>query len=275
MNVVLSALSKFTLCIAVVLLSISPAALAALNPQIAIVIDDIGYRQTDFSALELNGQFTYAVVPFAPLTQIMAEKIFASRREIIAHIPMEATSNNHLLGKGALKSSMNEQSTRAQIRLALDNVPYASGINNHMGSKFTTKPKQLTWLMDELAKRQLYFLDSKTTPYSIAERIATERGLQTGHRHVFLDNKLDYDSLDKQFKQLIRIAKRHQLAIAIAHPHPQTVAFLAKIAPRLKALNIDLVPLSTLLPSTTRLAKNKHFPSPRSTAMLRHAVSAK
>lgn len=230
----------------------------AANPQVAIVIDDIGYRDTDRQAIALKGQFTYAIVPFAPLTKPLAHSVNASEREVIAHFPMEALSNNHLLGKGALLTDMDEATTRRQIKLSLDDIPYARGINNHMGSKYTTQSRSLAWLMDELNKRNMYFLDSKTTPFSLAESSAATHGLRTAHRHIFLDNQLDAEYLNKQFKRLLNIAKKNHYAIAIAHPHPQTIKFLATIGQRLKQHNIDLVPLSMVLPMATAKALRKN-----------------
>ncbi|OIQ47177.1 MAG: hypothetical protein BM565_07950 [Gammaproteobacteria bacterium MedPE] len=239
---------------------LSTASIANDNsPKIAIIIDDIGYRKTDFSALALQGQFTYSVVPFAPYTRTIANAVHDSDREVMAHIPMEAIHNNHLLGKGALKLAMTEQQTRQQVQDILKEIPYVSGINNHMGSQFTTKPKNLGWLMDELSQQQLYFLDSKTTAYSMAEKVAVEHGLRTGHRHIFLDNQLDQAYLAQQFDHLIKIAKRHKYAIAIAHPHPQSISFLKGISAKLLALGVELVPVSTLLPEMTRIARVRHL----------------
>lgn len=229
------------------------------SPKIAIIIDDIGYRKTDFSALSLDGQFTYAIVPYAPHTQTIANAVHNSQREVMAHVPMEAVDNNHLLGKGALRVEMSEQETRQKIRDILNNIPNVSGINNHMGSRFTTHPKQLGWLMDELSQQQLYFLDSKTTAYSMAERVAVRHGLRTGHRHIFLDNQLDKEYLTKQFNKLVAISKRYNYAIAIAHPHPQSIAFLREKVETLKALGIELVPVSALLPEMTRVARARHL----------------
>ena len=229
------------------------------SPKIAIIIDDIGYRKTDFSALALQGQFTYSVVPFAPYTRTIANAVHDSDREVMAHIPMEAIHNNHLLGKGALKLAMTEQQTRQQVQDILKEIPYVSGINNHMGSQFTTKPKNLGWLMDELSQQQLYFLDSKTTAYSMAEKVAVEHGLRTGHRHIFLDNQLDQAYLSQQFDHLIKIARKHKYAIAIAHPHPQSISFLKGISAKLSELGVELVPVSTLLPEMTRIARVRHL----------------
>jgi len=228
------------------------------SPKIAIIIDDIGYRKTDFTALTLKGQFTYSVVPYAPFTKKIANAVFDSQREVMAHIPMEAVNDNHLLGKGALTLAMTEQEMRQQVRNVLNNIPNVSGINNHMGSHFTTQPKQLAWVMDELSQQQLYFLDSKTTANSMAERVALRHGLRTGHRHIFLDNQLDEAYLDKQFSRLINIASRYNHAIAIAHPHPKSIEFLRKKVETLKELGIELVPVSRLLPEMTKIARAKH-----------------
>lgn len=229
------------------------------TPQIAIIIDDIGYRKSDFSVLDLPGQFTFAIVPYAPYTKEIATLAHKSQREVMAHLPMEALTNNNLLGKGALRVSMNEEQTRQQVRNALTDIPYVSGINNHMGSHFTTQPKHLGWLMDELAQKDLFFLDSKTTSDSMAEQVALQHGVPTGHRHVFLDNQLDEVYLNKQFNQLIKIAERYNHAIAIAHPHPQSIAFLQNKIAQLQSMGINLVPVSDLLPEMTRIAQEKQL----------------
>lgn len=243
---------------AFILLFLMSCNASASKPQIAIVIDDMGYRSTDRAALTLKGQFTYAILPFAPFTEKLAQMAYRDQKEVIAHLPMEALNNNHLLGKGALLSDMDEATARAQINKSLDNIPHIQGINNHMGSKLTTQEESLTWLMDELSQRNLYFLDSLTTSSSIAQQSAINQGLPAAKRHIFLDNKLDRTYLKRQFLQLIKIAHQNDYAIAIAHPHPQTIAFLHTIDDTLKQQNIELVPLSTLLPQTTAFAKRQY-----------------
>jgi len=111
---------------------------AAHHAKIAIVIDDIGYRQTDISAINLPGAFSYAIVPFAPLTHQLANAANNNNKEVLAHIPMEALQSNHLLGAGAITVDMNKRQLTRQLRLAINDVPHAKGINNHMGSKLTT-----------------------------------------------------------------------------------------------------------------------------------------
>ncbi len=75
---------------------------------------------------------------------------------------------------------------------------------------------------------------------------AQDFGVPVKSRHVFLDNQLDSEYINQQFTQLIHAAKKHQVAIAIAHPHPETIKNLKRLIPTLKQHNIELVALSSL-----------------------------
>jgi len=215
--------------------------------QIAIVIDDIGYRQTDTAVLDLPGNITYSVLPHTPLGKVLALKAREQNKEVILHIPMEA-DNGQVLGPGALTSDMSEQGIRTSLSKSFAEIPFAVGINNHMGSRLTKLYHPMAWTMRFLKENNYLFLDSLTTKKSKAERVARYFGVPSLHRHVFLDNKLQHDYITRQFEELMRIAKRYQSAVAIAHPHPQTIVSLKKLIPMLKEHGIELVPLSQLLP---------------------------
>lgn len=227
----------------------SSITVCAKASQIAIVIDDIGYRQTDTAVLELPGNITYSVLPHTPLGKILALQAREQNKEVILHIPMEA-DNGKELGPGALTSDMSEQGIRASLEKSFAEIPFAVGINNHMGSRLTKLYHPMAWTMRYLKENNYLFLDSLTTKKSKAERVARHFGVPSLHRHVFLDNKLQHEYISRQFDQLMYIAKRYQSAVAIAHPHPQTIVSLKKLIPMLKENGIDLVPLSQLLPQT-------------------------
>ena len=80
-----------------------------------------------------------------------------------------------------------------------------------------------------------------------AEKIALQLGVPTAHRQIFLDNELTREYIDKQFMQLIDHAQQFKSAVAIAHPHPETILALNRLIPLLAELDIDLVPISTLI----------------------------
>ena len=213
--------------------------------RIAIIIDDIGYRNSDKHALSLPGAITYSILPHTPYGKKIAIKANAQHKDVMLHIPMEA-ENGKKLGPGALTSTMNEEEILASLNASLAEVPFAIGINNHMGSHLTQLNKPMTWTMNFLKENNLLFLDSRTTQYSKAGSIAKLIGVPIKNRHVFLDNQLTDRYITKQFQSLIRHAKSQKVAIAIAHPHPETVQALTRLIPTLAKNNIELVPLSTL-----------------------------
>lgn len=222
--------------------------LYAQPAQVAIIIDDIGYRKSDLQALFLPGNISYAILPHTPYGKRLALQAKAKNNDVILHIPMEA-KNGKKLGPGALTSVMNESDIRMVLANAFAEVPFALGINNHMGSKLTELYQPMAWTMQFLRERNLMFIDSVTTNASQAEQVAISFGVPSLHRHIFLDNKLEHTYIRQQFQQLIRAAKRYHAVVAIAHPHPETIKSLLQLLPLLKQNNIELVPISKLLAS--------------------------
>jgi len=223
---------------------------SALASQVAIVIDDMGYRHSDQEALTLPGNVTYAFLPQTTYAKSLAVQANNNNHDVLIHIPMESQHRNRL-GPGALTSSMNEQAFKQSLAKSFAEFPFAIGINNHMGSYLTELYKPMSWTMDFLQKNNLLFLDSKTSPNSQAKQAALDYGVPVKTRHVFLDNKLTKTYIKKQFNQLMSVSKKHHNAIGIAHPHPETVAALMKLIPTLKEHGIELVPLSSLYPQQT------------------------
>lgn len=221
--------------------------LVSAKPRIAIIIDDIGYQKSDLNVVALPYALTVAVLPHTPYGQKAAELAFNQQKDVILHMPMEATSQN-ALGPGALTQHMSRQQIHHTLELALADIPYAIGMNNHMGSLFTALEQQMSWTMEYLGQRQLFFIDSLTTPQSTAKHFAAQHNVTLLARHIFLDNEQTQQAIEKQFQQLLNIARRHQTAIAIGHPYPETYRFLQQRLPELAAEGIELVAISALLP---------------------------
>ncbi|MDZ7868105.1 MAG: divergent polysaccharide deacetylase family protein [Rheinheimera sp.] len=219
----------------------------SLPPQVAIIIDDIGYQKVDPDIIRLPYPLTVAVMPFTPNGHEMTALAGQHGKEIMLHMPMEAVAQNHLLGKGALRRPMNKQQVQQALHKALDSVPQAIGMNNHMGSLYTSLPEQMDWVMQVVAERQLYFIDSKTTGKSVVAALTHKHQVKSRSRDVFLDNDKSYKALDRQFNQLIHLAKQHGHAVAIGHPYPETYRYLKKNLPRLAQQGIKVVPASALL----------------------------
>lgn len=217
------------------------------SPRVAIIIDDIGYHKADLKLIDLPYALTFAVLPHTPYGQRAARRAFQQRKDVMLHMPMQA-SNGRFPGPGALTSEMSKQQVQQTLQAALADIPYAIGINNHMGSFYTEQEQPMAWTMEYLRKRQLFFVDSLTTSRSKAGKYARQFGVTNLSRQVFLDNEQDEAAMHKQLEILLRIARKHDTAIAIAHPYPQTYQFLRKYLPQLSQQGIELVGIAQLLP---------------------------
>jgi polysaccharide deacetylase 2 family uncharacterized protein YibQ len=135
----------------------------------------------------------------------------------------------------------------AATRAALDAVPGAVGVNNHMGSVLSADPSAMAVTLGVLAERQLFFVDSRTTAATVAYTTARTLGLPAAERQVFLDPDPDPEAIRYQVNRWLKLAQRDGAAIAIGHPHPTTLAVLAEEIPRAVAAGYEVVPVSYLL----------------------------
>lgn len=220
---------------------------------ITIVIDDMGNSINDFRALSLPIEISFSILPFTPKARQLAEEAKQQGREFLAHIPMQAKNNNHKLGEGALMMDMQEAEFKAELQRALDYLPDAQGINNHMGSVLTEQHKQMRWTMEVLKTQGLYFLDSRTTANTVAQKTAELSGIPTLRRHVFLDNIKTAEAMEKQFQQAIKLSQKKISAVIIAHPYPETIRFLQEKF-KTPIDGLQLISLNQLLPEAQRLA---------------------
>ena len=161
---------------------------------------------------------------------------------------------------------MGEREFRAELDAAIRSIPYVAGLNNHMGSLLTSDPGAMSWLMEGLVARgELYFVDSRTTKETVAERVAEETGVPSIRRDVFLDNELEPEAIRRQVRRLVALAIERGSAVGIGHPYPETIEVLAEELQRIDDQGIRLVPLSQLT-ETDRRKKPWHassFPLPR------------
>lgn len=214
--------------------------------RIALIIDDMGYRKgAGEAALALPGKLTYAFLPQTPHAWEQAIRAHELDKEVILHLPMESDLGN-ALGEGALTLNMSREEFVRTLKRNIASVPYAVGVNNHMGSLLTRDPTAMRWLMSSLREQGLYFIDSRTTEQTVAERVAWIQQVASARRHVFLDYIQDEQVVREQLDKLIETARLQGFAIGIGHPYAETLAVLAQELPKLEAEGIELVPASAL-----------------------------
>ncbi len=217
------------------------------KPAIAIVIDDMGYdKALGQRAIDLPGALTFSFLPYAPFTTELAENAFSHGKEVLAHIPMQSFEPKKL-GKDGLTWAMGKNEFTQKLITQIAKVPHAIGMNNHMGSLLTQDREAMQWVVAALqgsTTEGLFFLDSRTTKYTVAERVAFESGLATARRDVFFDHTDDEQAIKEQFQSLVSLAKEQGFAIGIGHPKSKTLKVLVEVLNQLADYGVVLVPIS-------------------------------
>ena len=217
-------------------------------PKVAIIIDDIGYDPKIVDHfLSIDAPLTFSVLPFSPYQKKVIGKIRAKKCEIMLHLPMEPVEYPKVNpGPGALLISMTAQELSNQLNDALDAIPGAVGVNNHMGSRLTADSDQMRRVLKILKQRGLFFIDSRTSYDTVSRELARNLKLPYAQRKIFLDNNTSPQKIRIQLKQLIRYARKRGEAVGIAHPHEETFRVLAREIPKLKQ-QIRFVPASSMV----------------------------
>ncbi len=214
---------------------------------VAIVIDDMGIdRPRSMRAVELPGPLTLAYLPYGRDLEGQTSLARFRGHELMVHLPMEPSGSADP-GPDALKTDLDERELRRRIAVNLDRFESYVGVNNHMGSKFTAARPGMEIVIDEMKKRGLLFLDSRTSAQSVGAEIAAARGVPNASRHVFLDDVLSSDNVWHQLGEVEKTAKRNGYAIAIGHPHDNTLNALAEWLPSLREKGLVLVPLTAIV----------------------------
>ncbi len=222
---------------------------AGLPPRIAIVIDDLGGEdQIAQELLQWNLPITFSILPFTPHAKSLASEAHQRGKEIILHLPMEPHGYPKTRpGKGVLLHDMNKEKLRRQLMEDIEAVPYIQGVSNHMGSRLMEDPGTLKIILTELKKRDLFFLDSRTTPQTMGLQTARSLGVKSGERSVFLDHSQGEEAVKQSLERLTQVALSTGKAIGIGHPHTATIKSLKEMIPKIQEKGIEIVPLSALL----------------------------
>ena len=106
--------------------------------KVAVVIDDMGEDMAQITRLlKLDTPVTVAVLPFRTHSKDVANFAHEGGLEVLLHIPMEPKNlAENDPGKGALLVNMGIKDIRSVLSADMDEIPYITGVNNHMGSRF-------------------------------------------------------------------------------------------------------------------------------------------
>lgn len=220
-----------------------------VQPRIALIIDDIGHNRTRARQfLKLNAPITFSVLPRLKFSYDLAVEIHDKGHETMLHQPMEPHHADVFdPGPGALYMGYGADRIGRVLDENIAEVPFAAGVNNHMGSKFTECPKKMTETLSVVKEKNLFFVDSLTTSRSTAYQTSRKLDIAAVGRNSFLDNLREESAILRQLHRLKRHAQRFGSAVGIGHPFPETAQAIGKFIKGLKRSGISLCYISEIL----------------------------
>ncbi len=223
-------------------------------PRLAIVVYDCGYDPTrDAEWLKFPEKITLAIIPFGPSSRRLAESARARGFGVLIHIPMEPESPvSDRTERFRLRRGMSGEEMDALLGRMIRENSWASGVSNHMGSAFTADLESMGTFVSLLKSRGLFFLDSVTTPRSVAVLAALRAGVPVTRRDVFLDAGIQPEEMRLRWKQALEIAKEKGKAILVCHGRKESFRTILDLVPDLEAEGIRAVTIDELLAGRRR-----------------------
>jgi polysaccharide deacetylase 2 family uncharacterized protein YibQ len=216
---------------------------------VALIVDDMGSSlETLDELLALKEPLTISVLPYSPYAQETARVAHENNLEVLLHLPLESLNNSDAMtaAEGLIMSTMSPEEIAQAFEASLARVPFADGVNNHMGSKFTAEVPLMEALLEPMKNRNLLFVDSRTTAKTVAYNEALKMGIPAAKRDVFLDADADRSRIRGRLVELFRAAQKRGRAVGICHPFPETLQVLKSSFRMYQNYGLEVVPVSIL-----------------------------
>ena len=222
---------------------------AGPRPKLALVIDDLGGEMPIATELlQWDLPLTFSILPFTAHAKTIAREAHQKGKEVILHVPMEPHGYPKVKpGEGVLLERMDAESLRRQLSKNIEAIPHVKGASNHMGSRLMEDSEKVKIILSELKRRDLFFLDSRTTPQTVGLQVAQSLGMKAMERSLFIDHSLHEEDIKEKIEKLIQLSLSNGRAIGIGHPHLETIKSLKEMLPKIKEKGIEIVPLSSLM----------------------------
>ncbi len=216
--------------------------------RIALIIDDIGLsRSIARCFLKIPADLTFAVLPHLPYSNQLAHEIHDQGRELLLHQPMEPFDPQLSPGPGAVYVGDSRDQIKKVVAANIQCVPHAIGVNNHMGSRFTSTNPAILTALQAIKREGLFFIDSMTSHRSCAYQTACRINMSTGRRDAFLDTVRGPSAIINRLYQLVNCALTTGTAIGIGHPFPETAAAIHQFNAEIRDTGVGITSISSVL----------------------------
>ena len=221
---------------------------AAGSARIALIVDDIGRsRSIAHRFLDIPASLTYAVLPHLPFSSPLAHEINDRGFELLLHQPMEPFDAQLNPGPGALYVGDSRHRIEEVVDVNLNAVPHVIGVNNHMGSRFTSSDTEILTALRTIKRKGLFFVDSLTSHRSCAYMTARRINMNAGRRDAFLDTSRHPSAILNRLYQLANHALCSGTAIGIGHPYPETAAAIDQFRAEIQGTGVEIVSITAAL----------------------------
>lgn len=211
----------------------------ASKPRLAIIMDDVSVKSQVNAIKSLGLTITMSFLPPSPARPHSA-KLASNESFYMVHLPMEA-QNFNAEEPNTLRINDSQQKISQRVEKIKTLFPHVRYINNHTGSKYTANETAMNRLIVALNTNNISFIDSRTTAKTKVPMVMKNFGLKYVARDVFLDHHMDKPYIKEQIKKAIQIAKNEGVAIAIGHPHANTILAIHESKKLFKDIELVLI----------------------------------
>jgi len=217
------------------------------RPMVAIIFDDLAVDQArSRQAIDLPGPLTMSFLPYGDNLDELSAAARDRGHEIMVHLPMEPKDPETDPGPHALMSALDADEISARLALNLMAIDGYIGVNNHMGSKFSSWEQGMRPVMEEIQRRGLIYVDSLTTPDTAAAALAVSLNVPYLARDIFLDYDRQPQTVEQQLLRLEKIANARGYAIGIGHPYDATIDVVRRWLETAEDRGFAVVPVSVI-----------------------------
>ena len=207
---------------------------AFAGPRVAIVLDDFGLTYKKNVPDEEWMAFDQ------PLT-------LEAGKELIVHYPFDPFQKLVLAKDAAAPEDV--VSAGKLLEKSLRDIPGAVGLNNHRSYRATRNRPLMREFMKLLKAKDIYFLDSKVSPRTVAYEEAQAAGVRAVMNYVFLDTAEIHTQAfcARNLAIVVAHARKHGEAVAVGHHYFRgTLDCLKEGMPRYAKEGIEFVKASAL-----------------------------
>ena len=219
-----------------------------LAPRMAIILDDWGNNGALLKlALDIKRPLTLAILPNLPHSKRIAEEAFKNGLGVMIHMPMQPRDPKERLEPHTILTTSADDQIRRYLEEAVESVPHAEGMNNHMGSRATCDERVMRVFLTTLKSKGFFFVDSNVVKETKGWRIAQELDIPYAKREVFIDNELNLEAVKKQLLKAKKKALSNGSVVVIGHDKKVTLQAIQETLPELEKAGIEFVLVKELL----------------------------